>query len=183
MRKGELLNLCWSNIDFNQRMIFLGKTKSGKTRSIPMNDTVYDCLIKIKENNLNNKYVFCYKNGKRIKAIRHSFKKALIRAEIKDFKFHDLRHTFASHLDMNNVNLLTVKELLGHSTINMTLRYAHLASDEKQKAVNSLCSGIDTIWTLKRVVDILDNFNYNALDDKITRRGGRVDECGGLENR
>ena len=67
-----------------------------------------------------------------------AFKKACRAAEIEDFRFHDLRHTFASHLVMAGVDLVTVKELLGHKTINMTNRYTHLAQEHKAQAVAKL---------------------------------------------
>ena len=67
-----------------------------------------------------------------------AFKKACRAAEIEDFRFHDLRHTFASHLVMAGVDLVTVKELLGHKTIDMTNRYTHLAQEHKAQAVAKL---------------------------------------------
>ena len=67
-----------------------------------------------------------------------AFKKACSAAKIDDFRFHDLRHTFASHLVMAGVDLVTVKELLGHKTINMTNRYTHLAQEHKAQAVAKL---------------------------------------------
>ncbi|MGC9965992.1 MAG: site-specific integrase [Syntrophobacteraceae bacterium] len=70
--------------------------------------------------------------------IKTSFNAALSRAGIKDFKFHDFRHTFASQLVMRGANLKEVQELLGHKHINMTMRYAHLSKESKKKAVNLL---------------------------------------------
>ena len=67
-----------------------------------------------------------------------AFKKVCSAAKIDDFRFHDLRHTFASHLVMAGVDLVTVKELLGHKTINMTNRYTHLAQEHKAQAVAKL---------------------------------------------
>jgi len=81
-------------------------------------------------------YVFWYgKDGRRYKDIKRSFHSALRRAGIKDFHFHDLRHTFASHLIMEGADITAVKELLGHKTLSMTMRYAHLAPNHKVKAV------------------------------------------------
>lgn len=84
-------------------------------------------------------YVFYDPNiGKPYLRVTRSFASACRRAGIKDFHFHDLRHTFASHLVMAGVDLTTVKELLGHKTLTMTLRYAHLAPSHKIKAVDLL---------------------------------------------
>ena len=83
------------------------------------------------------------KTGKPYQDVKRSFKSACRRAGIKDFHFHDLRHTFASHLVMAGVDITTVKELLGHKTINMTMRYAHLAPSHKVKAVDMLDSTIN----------------------------------------
>jgi integrase len=87
---------------------------------------------------LDSTYVFTDKGGKRFNNVRRSFNSALRRVGIKDFRFHDLRHCFASHLVMAGIDITTVKELLGHKTLTMTLRYAHLAPSHKVKAVDIL---------------------------------------------
>lgn len=77
--------------------------------------------------------------------IKGYFGAALKKCDIVDFKFHDLRHTFASHLVMAGVDIKTVQELLGHKTLTMTLRYSHLSPDHKKRAVEVLCSSLGTI--------------------------------------
>ena len=81
--------------------------------------------------------------GKPYQDVKRSFNTALRRAGIKDFRFHDLRHTFASHLVMAGVDITTVKELLGHKTLTMTLRYSHLSPSHKVKAVEILDNTIN----------------------------------------
>jgi site-specific recombinase XerD len=83
-------------------------------------------------------YVFCNAQGQPYDEVKRSFATACRHAGITDFHFHDLRHTFASHLTMNNCNLKTVQDLLGHKDIRMTLRYAHLSREHLQTAVRSL---------------------------------------------
>jgi len=138
MRKSEILNLKWDNVDLKHGFILLDRTKNGERREIPINDTLrmnLDSLIR----RLDTPYVFYDPStGKPYQDIKRSFHTALRKAGIRDFHFHDLRHTFASHLVMAGVDLTTVKELLGHKTLTMTLRYAHLAPSHKVKAVDIL---------------------------------------------
>lgn len=82
--------------------------------------------------------------GKAYKDLKKSFTSALRRAKIQDFHFHDLRHTFASQCVMAGVDLTTVKELLGHKTLTMTLRYSHLAPAHMVKAVDVLNTALNT---------------------------------------
>jgi len=84
-----------------------------------------------------NEYVFTYK-GRPVKEIKSAFETALKRAEITKYRLHDLRHTFASRLVMNGVDLVTVQELLGHKSIVMTKRYSHPTPEHKKKAVELL---------------------------------------------
>jgi len=135
MRRSEILKLKWEDIDFKQRLIFVRNAKNNRTREIPIADILLNSL---KQLNFKSQYVFCRNNGKPWVNIRTGFEGAVKRAGIKDFTFHDLRHTFASHLVMSGADLLTAKELLGHQTINMTLRYAHLSPSHKRKAIENL---------------------------------------------
>ena len=138
MRKEELLSLKWSQI--RNGLIYLVETKTQEPREIPINATLERIFKEIrKEDGLAYEYVFT-KHGKRINHIRPAFKGALRRAGIEDFRFHDLRHTFASHLIMKGASLKEVQELLGHADIKMTMRYAHLAQENKTNAVRLLDS-------------------------------------------
>ena len=80
-------------------------------------------------------YLFCRKDGKPYADIKKVFRAAVTVAEIDDFRFHDIRHTFASNLIMEGVDLFVVSKLLGHKDIKMTMIYAHLAPEHKTKAV------------------------------------------------
>jgi integrase len=137
MRKGEILNLRWDQVDLKHGFILLDRTKNGERREIPINDTL-GRTFKGLMRRLDVPHVFYAKTALPLKDVKKSFQKALRRSKIHDFKFHDLRHTFASHLVMSGVDLTTVKELLGHKTLTMTLRYAHLAPSHKVKALNVL---------------------------------------------
>ncbi len=124
----------WENVDLKHGFILLDKTKNGERREIPINDTLRSTLEGLPRR-LDGGYVFYDPStGSPYGDIKNSFKGACKRAGIRDFHFHDLRHTFASHLVMAGIDIATVRELLGHKTLTMTLRYAHLALS-KVKAV------------------------------------------------
>jgi len=115
-------------------------------RELLMNDVVYRSLLVIRRIP-GSPWVFCKKNGERYGNVRKSFEGARKRAGITDFRFHDLRHTSASHLVMAGVDLRTVQELLGHKSFEMTLRYAHLSSDHKKAALDILGKKMVTTWS------------------------------------
>jgi integrase len=140
MRRGELLSLKWQDVDIKERIITLRDTKSKETRYIPVNNVVTDILIGMNAV-LGCEYVFAGKEGKSHISesyVSHLFEKIVKEAGIKDFHYHDLRHTFASWLVMKGIDLKTVQELLGHKTFNMTLRYSHLSPEHKKLAVEIL---------------------------------------------
>ena len=103
-----------------------------------MNTPLTDALKAVRITALTMDKVFCNQDRLLYRSFRTTFERAVRKAGLTDFTFHDLRHTFASRLVMRGVDLPTVKELLGHKTIAMTLRYTHLSSDHKQRAVNML---------------------------------------------
>lgn len=145
MRKGEILELKWPDLDFKQNLIYLLNTKSGEKREIPMNEQVRTALIKVRKHP-QSPFVFCKEDGTSYGDIKKSFYTAMKKSGIMNFRFHDLRHTFASHLVMSGVDLNTVRELMGHKTIEMTLRYAHLSPDCKRRAVKVLDEKYGPRW-------------------------------------
>ena len=145
MRKSEILKLRWEQVDLKHGFILLQQsmTKNGERREIPVNDTLRATLSSIVRR-IDLPYVF-YNPGTEnpYTMVHRSFASALKKAKITDFKFHDLRHTFASHLAMSGIELITIKELLGHKDITMTLRYAHLAPAQKKRAVSILDAALN----------------------------------------
>ena len=141
MRKSEILTLEWKNISFEQDIIYLLQTKNGERREVLMNNTVKNALLAVPKHK-DSSYVFCHKNGKPYLNVRKSFDATLIKCGIIGFRFHDLRHTFASQLVMSGVDLKTVQELMGHKMIEMTLRYSHLSPDHKKRAIAILENSI-----------------------------------------
>ena len=140
LRRSEMLNLKWQDINFTERFITVRETKSKKNRHIPMNQQAFDVLHAIFRHTLGD-YVFPGDEpGSHLSEsyVTHWFGKTVKEAEIKDFHIHDLRHTFASWLVMGGVDLKTIQELLGHKTYQMTLKYAHLSPEHRQSAVDIL---------------------------------------------
>ncbi|MGD0336041.1 MAG: site-specific integrase [Candidatus Omnitrophota bacterium] len=137
MRKSEILKLKWHDIDIKRNIIHLLTTKNGEKREVPMNRIVQKTIIGVLKHP-DSQYIFCNKDGKPYGDIKKSFFTAINNSGIVDFHFHDLRHTFASQLVMSGVDLNTVRELLGHKSLEMTLRYSHLSPDHKKRAVDVL---------------------------------------------
>jgi site-specific recombinase XerD len=112
---------------------------------------------------LDSPYVFYdHATGKPYQDVKRSFKTALKNAGIRDFHFHDLRHTFASHLVMAGVDLTTVSRLLGHKSLTMTLRYAHLAPSHMVKAVDLLDTTLTGKPTIQKLYSKIDHFPAGA---------------------
>jgi len=134
MRKGELLSLSWSDVNWESRMITVRaeNAKSGRQRHIPMNDEALNTLQRWSEQREGAGLVFGLRDAKK------GWSNLLSAAGVENFRFHDLRHHFASRLVSAGVDLNTVRELLGHSDIKMTLRYAHLCPSTLAAAVARL---------------------------------------------
>lgn len=140
VRRGELFALSWTDVSRQHKTLTLRgtTTKSGQTRHIPLNREALDVLQVWRQQGPTTDIIFPGKNGGLLDNTRKSWDGVLSAAGIVGFRWHDLRHTFASKLVMAGVPLNTVRELLGHTTATMTLRYAHLASDHKAEAVERL---------------------------------------------
>lgn len=138
MRRGEIFSLEWSNVNLEKEFLTVtsGNSKSGKGRHIPLNQKAKQVLMNWLDDTNTQGYVFKNSDGEPLKDIKKAWSNLLKDAEISDFRFHDLRHHFASKLVMAGVDLNTVRELMGHSDLKMTLRYAHLAPEHKSAAVN-----------------------------------------------
>ena len=145
MRKGEQYGLCWSDIDFDRRVITLRDTKNGSSRTVPMIDDVSNAFKQLKKLSLERKdraidrpnaapddVVFGIADNKKW------WEAALKEAKIKAFRWHDLRHTFCSRLAQAGVSLKVIQEAAGHKTIQMTARYAHMDHTTLQNAMSVL---------------------------------------------
>jgi integrase len=137
MRRGELFDLKWSAVNFHTKTITAAgaTTKTSDTRHIPMNKETVRVLEEWKKLAGKSRYVFPSQGGGRLEDVKSAWLKLLERANIERFRWHDMRHDFASRLVMAGVPLNTVRDLLGHADIKMTLRYAHLAPGTKAAAV------------------------------------------------
>ena len=129
-------------MNFHSRTITIPRSKSGETRFVRMNDRAME-ILRGSPGRLKSKWVFPSETGEtQLDAnnfINRVLNPALAAAKVKYFRWHELRHTFASRLTMAGVDLRTLQELMGHKTIKMTLRYSHLSPTHTLEAVNKLC--------------------------------------------
>ncbi len=149
-RQGELLQLRHEDLGLERGLIYFGKTKNKKLKTVPMNRAVREVVDWLSKHRY-GEYLFMWPWGEEVgrTTVYDAFKTACREAGIEKFRFHDLRHTAASYLVMNGVDLPTVKEILGHREIEMTLRYSHLAPAHKAKAVEKLGEVLEKITNPK----------------------------------
>ena len=135
LRRGELFDLKWENIDLKNRNLTVVNSKSNYSRTVPINDTLMESLKDL-PSRFAGEYVYpSPKNGGRLDHIKTSFNSARLRAGLNDVRFHDLRHTFGSQLALAGMNAITIKELMGHRNLKTTERYCHLSQEHLQDAV------------------------------------------------
>tara|TARA_B100000315_G_scaffold257886_1_gene308233 strand:- start:908 stop:1972 length:1065 start_codon:yes stop_codon:yes gene_type:complete len=137
MRKSEILNLNWFQVDLKKRLITLPEQKNKEIGYVYISDELLNLLEKLKKER-KSEYVFTNENGGKISSFKRSFKTALKRSNIANFRFHDLRHTFASLLVKNGVHPMIVQRLMRHKSLDMTMRYSHLSDKDIWNAADDL---------------------------------------------
>jgi len=143
MRRGEILSLKWADVDFGKSFILIEDSKSGRSRKVPMNEFVYKTLKELPRTS--DEHVFFNpETNDHIKDIKTSFRTACQRAEIRGVRLHDLRHTAASKMIEAGADLVTVSKILGHASIQMTMRYAHPTPENMRLAVGRLGEILDS---------------------------------------
>jgi len=141
MRKSEILNLEWGQVNLDKKFITT-ESKTGMIRTIPMNKVLFNLLSQLSLKWGNRRYVFANpKTRKPFTDIKTAWYGLLRRLSIEDFRFHDLRHCFATYALMNGADLVSIKEILGHTDIRTTSRYAKALKEMKQKAVDGFQIG------------------------------------------
>jgi integrase len=133
LRRGEQYGARWQDVDFERRTLTVPRDKSDRTSHVPLNTSALHALVELHAHNADSGFV-C--GG--LRSPRSWFQRALEAAGIRDFHWHDLRHTFASRLVMSGADLRTVAELLRDSSLVMVMRYAHLAPDYRLAAVERM---------------------------------------------
>jgi site-specific recombinase XerD len=148
VRNKEQFTRCrWEGVDFARKSLYVPPSKNGASRYIPLNADALAAFERLRQRTIGGTDVipmtltgriFTGRAGEALQNARHWFEDAVRKACIKHFRWHDLRHTFASRLVMKGVDITTVAALMGHKRIQMTMRYAHLAPEHKQAAVDLL---------------------------------------------
>lgn len=138
-RKSEIMNLRWKDVNLVRGMIILHETKNGERRSLPLMGHALEQVKKLaKVRRLDTDLLFPAKNPMKPMDIRKPWEKALKQAGITDFRFHDLRHSCASYLAMNGASSAEIAEVLGHKTLEMVKRYAHLSEQHTAGVVSRM---------------------------------------------
>ena len=141
-RKMEILGLKWADVDFSAQRAILHDTKNKERRAIPLVEPALGEIKKLFAKRPNSDYVFPAQNKIQPFDITRSWCKAMADANLVDFHFHDLRHTCASYLAMNGATMGEIAAVLGHKTLQMTKRYAHLSEEHSQSVVEKMTTKI-----------------------------------------
>ncbi|SNX61207.1 Site-specific recombinase XerD [Nitrosomonas ureae] len=144
MRQGEIMGLSWNVVDLDQGRAILDETKNGERRAVAITGHALELLKKLYKNrNIDSDLLFPPKQitpqkPQKAMDLRTPWETAVKKAELKDFHFHDLRHSAASYLAMNGASLAEIAEVLGHKTLQMVKRYAHLSEGHTARVVASM---------------------------------------------
>lgn len=139
MRQAEILNLKWSDVDLDRGRVILHETKNGEVRQVPIAGHALQLLKDLhKTRRLDVQLLFPGKYPKKPIIIRSAWEQAVHSAEILNSRFHDLRHSCASYLAMNGASLAEIAEVLGHKTLAMVKRYAHLSDSHTANVVTRM---------------------------------------------
>ena len=151
LRSGEIFNLRWEDVDLEERRLNLMVRKTRRILDVPLNDTAH-AIMEGRQGMKHGPYVFYNPaTGDKFVDLKLGLKSALKRAGLSGITWHTFRHTFASRLTRNGEDLVTVKELLGHSTIATTMRYAHTNHETKARAVARLKASDKVVTVVPRV--------------------------------
>jgi site-specific recombinase XerD len=143
LRLGEMYSLTWENVNTSRKVLTIPRSKNGETRHVPLNATALSALAELRKRADGTGSVVRNLDGESLAGPRYWFEPALPKAKVRRFSWHCLRHTFASRLVMAGVDLRTVQELMGHKTIEMTVRYSHLAPKHTLAAVERLANAAE----------------------------------------
>jgi integrase len=158
LRLSNLCDLNWSEVNLFSRMITINgeSMKNDDYLGMPLTDKAFQILKELQKTPCLSGCVF-HDDGTRLydRKVQRSFKNALEKAGISNFHFHDLRHTFASYLRQNGVDLHTISNLLGHKDLRMTKRYAHLNVDSLRSAMSKLNFTFSSRFDEKRQAETL----------------------------
>jgi integrase len=139
MRRGEMLSLRWSQIDFQRGRITLLKTKNGEIRVVPLTGKAHELLLQLaKVRKIDCDLVFSGDVAGRPFCMQKPWYSTLKMAGITNFRFHDLRHSAASYLAMNGASMLDIAAVLGHKTLQMVKRYSHLSDAHTEQVVSRM---------------------------------------------
>jgi integrase len=169
-RRGEITGLTWADVDLSSGFVHIRRAKPGATatkthaaRSVPMNATLHRLFAALCPADPDPAaLVFATRSGKAYSNLRRDFAEACDRANVRDFRFHDCRHTAASRLVMAGVDIRTVAEVLGHRGLRMTMRYSHLSPAHIRTAVGRLDGSADRPATVTSTVTSADTPKVTA---------------------
>lgn len=170
-RKMEILSLRWHDVNFQRQVLTLHTTKNGERRVLPSHGHAWDLLQQhAKVRRIDSPFVFPSRNGHKPFDIRRAWEAVLKEANIPDFCFHDLRHSAASYLAMDGASLAEIAEILGHKTLAMVKRYAHLSAAHTAGVVARKCP----LMMGECVYDTGCPLKNTERRDAPTRHGGPV---------